>query len=825
MNDENISINRDLLRWVLLALGVLGLIVMLVALVVTPGNRFGTVSYIAAGVAVLGIAGFILIDPQAIVTALSGPTHQYALATWGMSLVFVALIGVAYVVIRQANLKPIDLTEAQRYTLSEESINLLKTLEEPVHATAFYTEGQSSQAEEARIWLDQYVRYSDGKFTYDVVDPERSPQEAQRLGITRAGVIVLEQGDRTAEASFASERDLTGALVQVLIGEVRKVYFTTGHGERDFEDFASSGYATIRSQLVRLNFEVEPHSLLREGAVPEDADLLIIAGPTSQFTQPEVDLIREYVNRGGSLMVLSDPGAGSGGVLDSGVLGLAFSPDGTRLATAAANGAITIWDVNSGRQLQTLLGHTRDVIDVAYSSDGARLVSASTDGTVRLWDAETGEQIATLEGQTQLVSRVAFSPEGDLIASVGEDQLLNVWDAETLQPLSYSPITATVPLIAITFSPDGSLIAAGGGRSSGAGGFALAWDSRTGDQVLLQALHENLVFDVAFSPDGATLYTAAVDGTLGTIDVATGAGSVEPLFPEVGLTAIDVTADGTLIYGVGDGTVRIGSGPEQITIQAHEDLIWDLGVAPDGQSVASASRDGQARRWSLADGELIREYAAGAAVDPLLAYLESDWGVLVRNDIVVDLDTANQFSLDTPVIFTTDPVSPVTQNLNLLTFFQVARSVETVTEIDGITTRGLLFTTPNEGRSWGETNRFGVAELDAEDTPGPVKIALSAENANTGSRLIVVGDADFVSNNALQYASFGNDRFFINAANWLTESEEAINLPSTDVGLRTLDRPFTPVSLGLVIVTSVCLIPATAAAGGVLLWVSRRRRR
>jgi WD40 repeat protein len=106
---------------------------------------------------------------------------------------------------------------------------------------------------------------------------------------------------------------------------------------------------------------------------------------------------------------------------------LAFSPDGTRLATVPPFGPAQIWEVQSGRPLRRLVGHTGAVNDVAFSPDGSTVATASSDGTVRLWQAESGRQTLILRGHDGVVSDVAFSPDGSKLASTGPDGTARVW--------------------------------------------------------------------------------------------------------------------------------------------------------------------------------------------------------------------------------------------------------------------------------------------------------------------------------------------------------------------------------------------------------------
>jgi WD40 repeat protein len=119
------------------------------------------------------------------------------------------------------------------------------------------------------------------------------------------------------------------------------------------------------------------------------------------------------------------------GAAYSGIDGLAYSPDGRRLASASADHTVRVWNVDTGKQLfEPLRGHTDMARSVAFSQDGHRLASASFDGTVRLWDPETGHPLADpFTGHLGPVNAVAFSPDGTHIASAGDDASVRVWPA------------------------------------------------------------------------------------------------------------------------------------------------------------------------------------------------------------------------------------------------------------------------------------------------------------------------------------------------------------------------------------------------------------
>ena len=190
------------------------------------------------------------------------------------------------------------------------------------------------------------------------------------------------------------------------------------------------------------------------------------------------------------------------------VWGVAFSPDGKRLATTSADKTAKVWDAESGKELLTLLGHSAAVSGVTFSPDGKRLATASWDKTAKVWDAESGKELLTLRGHSEFVSSVAFSPDGKRLATASGDKTAKVWDAESgRELLTLRGHSDTV--WGEAFSPDGKRLA-----TTSADETAKVWDADSGKELLTLPGHSDQVYGVAFSPDGQRLATAGADATV-----------------------------------------------------------------------------------------------------------------------------------------------------------------------------------------------------------------------------------------------------------------------------------------------------------------------
>jgi ABC-type uncharacterized transport system involved in gliding motility auxiliary subunit len=300
-------VNRilSILSWV-------GIALLLAAVAIRLGPGFGLGNVIKPGydkyATWLFWAGVVLVvlytlgQWREIATYFQRRNARYG-AIAGLSVVIVLgiLIAVNYLSTRQN--KRWDLTANKQYSLSDQTVKLLKGLDAPVKFTVF---DQETNFDRYRPRLTEYA-YNSSKISVQYIDPEKDPAAAKQNGVTTLGTIVISYKGHTENVNGDAEQDLTNGLIKVLNPQQRKVYFLAGHGEKDPTSSDRTGYSSIADALKRDNYQFDKLILAQTNSIPDDANELIVAGPKTDLLDSEVTLIRDYLAKGGKLLVLLDP--------------------------------------------------------------------------------------------------------------------------------------------------------------------------------------------------------------------------------------------------------------------------------------------------------------------------------------------------------------------------------------------------------------------------------------------------------------------------------------------------------------------------------------
>ena len=247
---------------------------------------------------------YILSEWRAVVRSFSGREARFgSIAIVSVAVVLVILVAINFLANRRN--KRWDLTAAKQYTLSDQTKKILGSLQKPVTVRVF---ARSEDFDRYRERLDEY-RYNSDKVTVEYVDVERRPALANQYGVQQIGTVVFDYDGRIERVTSDAEQELTNGLIKVVQGTKNKVYFVQGHGEKSTQGSDRAGYSTISSALKSDNFEQAPLVLAQEQSVPADATVVIVAGPQTDLFPAEINLLKEYLARGGKVFFLLDPPA------------------------------------------------------------------------------------------------------------------------------------------------------------------------------------------------------------------------------------------------------------------------------------------------------------------------------------------------------------------------------------------------------------------------------------------------------------------------------------------------------------------------------------
>jgi eukaryotic-like serine/threonine-protein kinase len=304
--------------------------------------------------------------------------------------------------------------------------------------------------------------------------------------------------------------------------------------------------------------------------------------------------------------------------------GLAFSPNGTRLASCGDDQVARLWDPATGTLIATCRGHESMVVSAAFRPDSARLVTTSTDGTVRQWEVATGREVEPpYDRHHGVVASAEYSPDGDWVASTGADRTVRVWRATGRRDVAVLHGHAA-RVSEIAFAPGGRRLASLSRLSSLGDGTVRLWEVDPRATLPVLRGHTSYVYPVAYSPDGRWIASGGWDNTLRLWDARTGETACAPLDNGDLVKTLAFSPDGSRLVSARHDRLQVwevATGRRQQEIPVPTPEILAVAFRPDGATLAALDSSGGVTVFNAATGVVVARIRLGAGHDTkALAY-------------------------------------------------------------------------------------------------------------------------------------------------------------------------------------------------------------
>jgi len=239
--------------------------------------------------------------------ALTERSTKYGANVLVGSVVFLAVLGLLnYLSARHHH--RFDLTEQGVFSLSPQSVNVVKNLQDDLQVEAFVEGGVNPELHD----LLESFAYNSPKLKFEMIDPDRQPDKAEKYHITNYNTVRFEYGKESTTITQPTEEAITNAIIKVSRGTKKTLCFIEGHGEPDIDDTQNAhGFSSLKQALGNENYEVKKVLLASMAGVPDDCSIVAAASAQKPYLDSEIKALGDYLSGGGRLLVLLAPREGN----------------------------------------------------------------------------------------------------------------------------------------------------------------------------------------------------------------------------------------------------------------------------------------------------------------------------------------------------------------------------------------------------------------------------------------------------------------------------------------------------------------------------------
>ncbi|KAA3663648.1 MAG: hypothetical protein DWQ04_09680 [Chloroflexi bacterium] len=340
---------------------------------------------------------FAMLRPDDVRRLMSGRQTRYGTSTLLSVVFFLAIVVLGYYLTYENTDWRYDATETSQFTPLDETVAILESLEAPIHVIGFYSFQLAFQEEATRAQLESLQAYTD-QFTFEFVDPDENPLLAEKYELTFDGSLVFTRGEGENE-TFAKaavpvdETSIHTALLKVINPVEKKIYFITGHGERDTEGFAEDGIGTAVRLLAEAGFDTDTLNLFTAGEIPTDATAIAIIDQQAPMTEAEVTAIRNYLASGGTAFIARDALESEGDLQTS---------DDALAAMLQADWGVTFRPDFIIEQVFAQAGQSFGLVFLGASYGASTITSGDLDQFGTVYDIARSIETEPLEGITRI---------------------------------------------------------------------------------------------------------------------------------------------------------------------------------------------------------------------------------------------------------------------------------------------------------------------------------------------------------------------------------------------------------------------------------------